>query len=537
MPFSPRDVLRSVVLYKLVIGIVVTAFLYTFFIWGIQTNPPGFDQDECCVGYIGYSIATTGTGGVENPTTFPLFFQCGQEGYTNFSDPVHPYALAVLFLFVSPSILSARLLVATAVFLSILLLGLLATRISGRRTVGIIVAISAMVTPWIFENGRPIPGTFLVMIFLVPFLFFLHAAYKRGTWQLIDNFLVAGTLTALTYCYSAGRVIAPILAFGLLIFAVDKQALWNVLRTWIIYAITMIPIVVVYFTKPRFLTQRFWRLTNLSSDRSLMENIGTVAAALYADISLNFFLFDGDPRTRVHIPGMGEFLAGTFALGLFGIVIILIRRNIPTWWRFILFGAFISMIPGAITKERFYALRDLAFPIFFLLLTVPAISWLLGGSWATAAGSDDTLRQPSESPTVQKKERYLRLGLLFCLLVLTAIQAANFQILFHTKGVSESRRHSTSADFPRAFDMAIQYPDRPIYIQEVGGPIFLSTAWYATEKGIDLSTNFVRLGGKELPPDGALVLTASPKGVPAGSEPLNAHSHYVIYRYRNSDTE
>jgi hypothetical protein len=443
--------------------------------------------------------------------------------------------MALLFMFVSPSIVAARIFVGTIVFLAILLLGLLAARISGRTTVGIIVAVSAMVTPWIFEASRVVIESFGFIFVTVLFLLFLHSASNRAKWRVTDSLLIAGTLALVTYSYAAGRLIAPIFAFGLLIFAVNKQGIWNVFRTWVIYAITLIPFVVVYFTESKAITHRFQRVTNLSSDRSLLENLGTVMSAMYEDMSLKFFVFDGDPLIYHHVPGIGEFLVGTFALGLFGIVIILTRRSITPWWRFVLFGAFVSMIPGFITMERMYAWRSQAFPIFFLLLSVPAITWLLSGPKPAAAESRDTPDKPSFAwPT---KERYLRLGLLCSLLALTAVQAVSFQAIFQKQRDNPRRLYYFHSDFPPALDMAVEHPERPIYVEEAGGtPIYIFIQWYATEKGIDLS-DFVHLLDKELPPDGAIVLSSSPRGVPPGSIAIKSHSGYVLYRYQEMDAE
>src|ERR1043166_5091375 len=83
---------------RLLVGFCLIASLYTFFLWDISTNPPGFDQDECCISYTGYEIATTGRGGPENDTVLPFFFECGTGGYRQFASPAHPYVMALLFL-------------------------------------------------------------------------------------------------------------------------------------------------------------------------------------------------------------------------------------------------------------------------------------------------------------------------------------------------------------------------------------------------------------------------------------------------------
>src|SRR6185503_1069663 len=145
--------------------------------------------------------------------------------------------MAVLFLFAPPSKVAARVFVATIVFLAIVLLGLLAAQISGQKMVGVIVAVSGMVTPWLFEFSRFVLETFLFIFFTVLFLFCLHNGVRREKWRSADCLLIAGSLTLLAYTYSSGRLMAPILAFGLLIFAANKQALMRIFWVWIIFGI------------------------------------------------------------------------------------------------------------------------------------------------------------------------------------------------------------------------------------------------------------------------------------------------------------
>ena len=515
-------------------GIIV---LYIFFTWGISTNPPGFYVDESCIAYNGYLIATTGTA--ENGTRFPLFVQCYTERYSQYLSAGQPYAIALLYLFWPPSTLSARMFAATTVFLAILLLGLLAARISGRREIGYVIAISGMVNPWLFETSRLVLETFFLIFCVVFFLFSLYNAFKREKWTLTDNFLIAVSLIFLTYSYSAGRMIAPLLAIGLLIFAVNKRGIWDVFKTWAIYAMGMIPIIVVYFTNTTVLTGRFLRATSLSGEKSIIENIRTVAEALWQDISLKFYIFDGDALIRHHIPGIGEFLVGTFALGVLGLVLILLRQLSSPWWRYVLYGAFVSMLPGSITYERYHSLRNLAFPIFFFLMMVPALSWLFGTST-----DGDRERRPSERIQQQHSftrlfgikvpDRYLRLGLLSALLLLTAVQAIQFQILYREIGTNEERQNAFHEAYPRIFNKALAEGSRPIYLKDTGEPDYTHALWNAAVQGVDRS-NFVHLLDRQAPPMGALVLSDGSKC--DHCDVIANDGTFILYRNTRSDTE
>src|ERR1700694_67726 len=114
-------------------GLVLLFALYTS---GISRNPPGFYLDESAPAYNAYLVAHTGAG--ESGPRFPLYFQYYTDGFSQVADPTQIYMLAAMFRFFPPGILLARLFSAFWVFCAGLLLGLLARRISGRSTIGVI---------------------------------------------------------------------------------------------------------------------------------------------------------------------------------------------------------------------------------------------------------------------------------------------------------------------------------------------------------------------------------------------------------------
>src|ERR1700730_7076297 len=130
------------------------ALLFALYTAGLRDNPPGFYLDESAPAYNAYLVAHTGAG--EFGPRFPLFFQVFSDGFTQNADPTQIYMLAAVFLVFPPSILLARVFSAFWVFAACLLLGLLAKQISGRLEIGIIVAATALLTPWLFE-GRCLP--------------------------------------------------------------------------------------------------------------------------------------------------------------------------------------------------------------------------------------------------------------------------------------------------------------------------------------------------------------------------------------------
>src|SRR5437660_3583859 len=108
-------------------------------------NPAGFFVDESSIAYNAYTISQSGRDEFGN--SWPLYFRA----FGDYKNPVYIYLLAGLFKLTGPNILTARLLSAFAGVIAALLLGLLAARVSGSREAGIVVAGSALLTPWLFE--------------------------------------------------------------------------------------------------------------------------------------------------------------------------------------------------------------------------------------------------------------------------------------------------------------------------------------------------------------------------------------------------
>ena len=254
---------------------------------------------------------------------------------------------------------------------------------------------------------------------------------------------------------------------------------------------------------------------------------------LYHDFSLNYLVIEGENYLRHHVPGTGQLLVATFALGVLGIIIILIRHRSSPWWRYLIFGLPVSLFPGAITSDRTSCIRGLSFAIFFLLLTVPAISWLMGlyncKTTTDEAGADSgwSLRSvfgTSRSPAIERK---LRLGLLWALLVLTGAQAVHFQARYRAAETVKSKEAMFHIGYPKVFELALEEGSRPIYLKDHGEPAYMHALWYGATKGLDRS-NLVHLLDRQEAPKGALVLASGP--ICPSCELLAVEGGFSLYR-------
>src|SRR5215831_12602920 len=220
-------------LAAIVLGFVL---LYLFYISDLSHNPPGFYVDESAIAYNAYCIAHTGAN--EFGTRFPLFFPVYTDGWTQYANPTQIYLLAIPFTFLKPSIVLARRFAATWVFLACLLLGVLAWRVSGKESIGIIISVIAIFTPWLFDVSRLVMETFFYPMALALFLLAVYAAQKQEHWSWLNVGALAATLMLLTYSYTIGRLLGPLLAAGLIIFATSWPRIISLLKTSLFYAVT-----------------------------------------------------------------------------------------------------------------------------------------------------------------------------------------------------------------------------------------------------------------------------------------------------------
>src|SRR5713226_5883302 len=144
-----------------------------------------------------------------------------------------------------------------------------------------------------------------------------------------------------------------------------------------------------------------------------------------ADFSLISLLFDGDGNPRHHVQGsLGSFLIGAFILVVIGLVVVIVRHWRDPWWRFVIYGALVSVIPGSLTGDQFHSLRMIAYPVFLLVLMVPALEFLLERLFVVQTEGDAT----------RTLSQFSRRAILAILLLAVALQAIYFQRVFRREG-------------------------------------------------------------------------------------------------------
>jgi hypothetical protein len=507
--------------------------LFRIYTWGVSQNPPGFYLDESATAYNAYLVSRTGAG--EFGPRFPVLFQEYAAKNPTYINPLTIYLLAIVFRFLHPSILVARGFAAFWMFSACLLLGVLAKRISGQLKIGIIVAGSALLTPWFFEIGRLVWDAHFSAFTIVLFLVAAYRIQSKETWRWRDIIMVAGSLAVVTYGYFSGRVLAPSFALGLLFFATTKHRFLGVLKIWFAYAVTLVPLILFNRSHSGVLTKRLWEVTYISPDapwKKIPSEFAEFVRCYLQDQSLTPLLLTGDPHWHHHVEGSGgAMFFATFVLAMAGLLLVVARRWRDPWWRFVLYGLVASIVPGAMTDWPFHELRLMGYAVFLLVLTIPALEWLLASVEPKERIGDTTEtthdREPGSTLVARPGlPRGIRMCILAFLLTATVAQAVDFQLIFWRKGLE--RQFAFDVLYKDAYDAAVARSERPIYLEDgQWGPAYMDAYWYATVEGRPLS-QFVRLSDGAKPPPGAIVLSSNSDC--QNCEVIKKYLQYELYK-------
>jgi hypothetical protein len=475
----------------------VLAFALAFALYAADAprNPPGFYIDESSIAYNAHTIAERGRDEYGEP--WPLYFRA----FGDYKNPVYIYLLAAVFRVTGPSQLAARLLSAALGALAALLLGLLTMGLARRAEAGAVVTCSALLTPWLYESSRLAFEVAAYPLACVLFLLALSRAASKESWGRVNAAATAAALALLTYTYSTGRLLGPLLAAGLAFF-ITRRNLARVLQTWGLYALTLIPLLVFTLRRPGALAGRFRLITYLTPQSGLAEDALEFARHYVADVNPWRWLVTGEQNIRDHIPDAPALLAATVLLATVGFVIILRRHRRDVWWRFILYALAASVVPAALTVNDFPQLRLIAFPVLLHVLTIPALAWLLEGGGRRRAA-------------------------LYATVALLLLQGAHFQWLFHAR--APERWYVFDARFAEKIlaPALAASGGRRVYLYDPPGHSgYIQAYWHGALRGVDAS-RFARLANGEAPPAAALVISTEEEC--ADCRLLARSINYILY--------
>jgi Dolichyl-phosphate-mannose-protein mannosyltransferase len=453
------------------LGLAAVVAVVAFQLWITPSNPPGYHRDEAALSFNAYSISTTLRD--EDGSRLPLFFR----SLGDYKSPLYPYVLAAVFRVTGPHKEVARGLSAVLVLAAILLLGLLARRLTGSNVVAVVVVVLAGLTPWLFEMGRVALEVSTQPLLVTLLLLALLRSYRRGLRVMVDGVVVGCILGLLVYSYTGNRLLAPLLAVALVVFAGRGRWAW-LAAAWGTFAAFLVPLGVYALRHPGALTARYGA-TSITRDVSGIALVLQAIGNWFRDIDPWHWATAGDPAPYIHNGGYGAFFAAVMVLALSGAVLVLLRKRDDLWWRYVLLATLLVPVPAALTVDRYNAIRLAALPVLLLVLAIPALDRLV-----IAARGRNVAR------------------LAICVLaVAVGVQFAQFLHEYRTRG--PARTVLFDAGVPALLDQAfangstiyIDYDDRGAQAQ---------ARWHAAESG--LARDRVQIlpdGG--IPPKGSTV--------------------------------
>jgi hypothetical protein len=358
----------------------------------------------------------------------------------------------------------------------------------------------------------------------------LQRASAKARWTAFEITSLAVILALLTYTSSIGRLLGPLLALGLALFMTRNR--WvNVCQAWLVYLVSLIPLFLFSWRNPQALTARFKALTYIEGQSTAPEIAGQFIRHYLANLSPWKLLVSGGLDLRDHVPVMGMLLVATAALALPGIFLIVRYQLADAWWRFVLYGLAVSVVPAALTDNDFPILRLVAFPVFILVLTIPSWVWLLG----KVGERSKPFREADDPLIVSEGQDYshstLKRAAMIALLILTVLQGAIFQYLYHQKG--QWRGYIFDSHYPRVLEMVEATASSPVYLSDrPGASGYIQAYWYGALSGID-SARFIRLPPETLPPRNGLVISTNEQC--SDCRLLLKSIHYIVYLSRGGE--
>ena len=457
--------------WEVLIGLAVVLSVSAFHLWVSPRNPPGFFRDEAAIAYNAHTIATEGRD--EYGARFPLYF----SSFLDYKSPLFVYGLAGVFRVTGADREVARGFAAVCMLAAILLLGWLAFRRTGSPLVGLVTVALAGSSPWLFELGRVALEVAMEPLFLCLVLLGVERASRLDRWHPLTALPVSLALGAITYVYAGGRLLAPLLAGALVMCIGRRRWIW-VLTAWLGFAVTQIPLAFYERSHPGALTRRFDVTTFITGDMPPWEIAWRLAVNYLQDVQVWHYVVSGDVKPYAHTPGTGALLGASLVLSAAGLAIALARYMRDPFWRYAVAALGVSVVPAAMTVDRFHAIRLAPFAVMLAVIAIPAVAAL-----RSAAAHSHAAR-----------------WLAAALVIAASLQFVLFVDHYATQGPLRTGRFE--AGIPELLHVAwanggsvyIDYDDRE--------PQALAR-WYALAQGID-QARVVRLPDGGIPPVGAI---------------------------------
>jgi hypothetical protein len=434
-------------------------------------NPPGFYRDESSIAYNAATLAAHGRD--EYNAHFPLFIR----SFGDYKSPVYVYLLAAVFRITGPSTQVARSFSAVVGLGAIAVLFALALAVTKRRLLSLAVALAAGLSPWIFEVTRLVFEVALEPLLIALLLIVLYRA-PEVRWRTREAVSVGVLLAAIAYTYQAGKVLAVLYAIGIAAIYGKRQPRAVALALGIV-AVALGLLVPYQARHPGALSARVDAVGYIHAGATWWKVPAIFVKRYLIDVNLWTWAAHGDPNARHHVPGAGSIFFTATVVALVGLVIVARRRRSSPWWRFVIFGAFTSAVPTALTVDPTHSLRTIALPVFLAALTIPGLEWIFD------------LRNVLARALVVAV-----LGVGF------TVEAIHWQVIYRRDG--PNRAEALEVGFPDAFGGALRHGGT-IFAQRSDHTAYIDSLLYGLLAGRARSS-IVILDPGQRPPPGSVVM-------------------------------
>lgn len=344
---------------RVLLVLICLLFLFTR-LYKISEIPPSAYWDEASIGYNAYSVLTTGKD--EWGEFLPIHFRAFGE----FKLPVYIYSVIPFVQIFGLNEFSVRIPAVLFSLGSIILIYLLAKKISSSEVVGLFSALLMTISPWFFIFSRTgFEVTAGIMFYLLGIYLFLHKLNGKLF------FLAVLSLTLSAYSYNGFRIISPVTLLILLL--IEREYIIKLLQrsvSWVILSCIILFLV----------AWPIWRLYVYDAGGARLQTAGEVSTAMIirnylAHFDPYFLFLQGDKNLRHQQSGFGQLFLPELPLMIMGLIYVF--RNNSRYKMLLPILILLSPIPAAITKESPHALRSLSMVPFLHIISAWGVFYLI----------------------------------------------------------------------------------------------------------------------------------------------------------------
>lgn len=340
---------------KFLLIFICIFFLFTR-LYQINEIPPSVYWDEASIGYNAYAVSETGRD--EWGKFLPIHFRAFGE----FKLPVYIYSTAIFVKVFGLNEFSVRFPSVLFSLGTVILIYLLAKRLSGSKMIGILSSFLVSVSPWFFIFSRTgYEVTAGLMFYLLAIYLFL--GLRVNVWHAVFS-VVSFILSA--YSYNSFRIIAPLTILVLITYefrglkVVFKKGVLPLILSGIILLLSVFPI------------YRLYRYDAGSIRLQVISTTNSKFAGNYlSHFSPNFLFISGDKNLRSQQSGFGQLYLPELILLPLGLVYMFKSKSKYSFLSLALL--LLGPIPAAITKESPHALRAISSIPFFSVISAMGI--------------------------------------------------------------------------------------------------------------------------------------------------------------------